>query len=392
VLDLNNQTVSASSINQTPPTLPGVLPNYSRMVFDVRAGSNSTTIQAAIQQAAAYCGQRPVVHLSYGNYSLTQTITIPANCNIQLVGDGDHTALSWSGSGGGPVLLLQGPSQAILRDFYVNAGTVEGIDVQNADQQGSRIYMEQPQILRSTVANVFVDSLDYTNVELDDFDLAYTAIAPATTGVALKVVGGPQAAGGAPQYGRTNLFAGSLANNYIAFQVSQGGSLLVRDAWSEATSPSAYAQISDNSTFTVDGSRIALPSNNGDAIQINNLACNATVMSSAPDSDISIGTGNGGNVWTLGNNFGSRATSFLKGAGEGVTNAFNLNRNNPGNLGSVPIFDTTAIPNSAFMEATLAQSRGAHPDLITDLIAGVTDARFYRISVELGTVGVHLER
>jgi hypothetical protein len=390
LIQQDDQIVPASSVSQSPPILPGVLPNYNRKIFDVAIGSGWAAIQQAIQQAAGYCGQKPVVHLPYGNYSLSQSLIIPANCDIQFVGDGGHTALSWAGGGIGPVVVLQGPSRATLRDFYVNAGSVTGIEVQNADQQGSRIYMQQPQVLRSSVANVFVDGLDYTNVELHNFNLAYTAIAPALTGVALKVSGGPLAQRGMPQNGGTKLFAGSMGANYVSYQANNGGNLLVRDAWYEGSNQSTFAQISDNSSFTVDGSRIALPASNGDAFQFNNLSCSAVVSASAPDSDVNIGGGNG-NVWILANNFNT-ATNYLSAAGGSVQKAFNLNRSYTSSAGSSAITDITAVPDTTFIRAMLAQSRMAHPSLISDLVAGVTDVRFYRISVELGTVGIHLAR
>ncbi|MGP0094483.1 MAG: glycosyl hydrolase family 28-related protein [Xanthobacteraceae bacterium] len=389
LIEQGDQVVSAASINQTPPTLPGVLSNYNRQIFDVPVGSRSAAIQQAIQQATGYCGQRPIVHLQYGSYSLDQTVTIPANCDIQLVGDGDQTALTWSG-GSGPALVLQGPSRAILRDFHLSAGSAVGIDVQGADQPGSRVYMQQPRVSRGSVANVFVDSLDYTNVELQNFNLTSTATAPATTGVSLKVVGGPLAQQGNPQYGRTNLFAGSTSDNYISYQASQGASLLVRDAWYEGANVTTFAQVSDSSNVTIEGSRIALPANNGDAIQIKNLTCDATTLSSAPDSDVNIGGSGNGNAWVVANNFGT-ASSYFSNLSSGVVGAFNLNRYSSSN-GSTPITDMTATPNAAFISATLAQSRTAHPSQILDLPAGVTDVRFYRVSVDLGTIGIHLER
>ena len=109
LLTQGDSVVSPSSINQTPPTLPGVLQSYNRMVFEVPPGANSASIQQTIQQASAYCGQRPVVHLPYGSYSINQTVTIPANCNIQLVGDGRQSALVWA-AGEWACTAIAGPS------------------------------------------------------------------------------------------------------------------------------------------------------------------------------------------------------------------------------------------------------------------------------------------
>jgi len=382
-----DQVLNSTTVPVNPPALPVPLPNYNRPIIDVPTGSSTSAIQNAINQAVALNGQRPIVHLPFGVYNITQTLSIPANSDLQLVGDGSlQTRLTWSGTGSGPVLLLQGPSRAILRDFYVNAGSVTGIDVQNADQQGSRVYMQQPLLGRASVADLFVDSLDYTLVELQNFDLTAT---PGTTGVGLQVVGGPLAQQGNPQYGRTNLFAGGVGSNSTALQVSQGASLLVRDSWYEEATSSTYAQVSNNSSFTVEGSRIASPIGAGNIIQVNNFTCNVAIMANAPNSGISVGQGSG-NVWVLGNNFGT-ATSYFVNLANTSSAFFNLNRYY-GSNGSMAIADTTAIPAANFISTVLAQSRAAHPSQIMDLTAGITDVRFYRISTELGTIGIHLER
>jgi len=398
-ISLDDKVVSASTVSRTPPNLPGVLPRYDRKVFEVVPGSNSVGIQQAIQEAAAYCGQRPVVHLPYGTYQLNQTVVIPSNCDIQLVGDGEQTALNFVGDATKPALVLEGPSRAIFRDFNLNARSATGIDVHNADQPGSRIYMQQVSALRASSAAIFVDSLDYTLVELHDFQLAYTATAPASTGVGLKVVGGPLAQQGKPQYGQTNLFAGSSGANYLSYQASLGASLIVRDAWYESNTATTYAQISDNSSVTFEGSRMATSGGSGglaiptnlDAIQVNNLSCNATVLSSALDSDVRVSGANTGSVWVLGNNFGTASRNFVSPSDISGA-AFNLNRYHVVGYGSKPVPDKTSFPDPSFIRSTLAQSRSAHPSEIKDLASGITDVRFYRITVELGRIGIHLER
>jgi hypothetical protein len=396
LISQDDHVISASSVNQTPPVLPGVVPNFHRKIFDAAAGSSATQIQAIILQAAAYCGQRPVVHLPYGNYQLSQTITIPANCDIQLMGDGEHTVLS---SGNSPAFALRGPSRALLRDFYLNAGSGVGIEVENGDQPGSRIYMEEVSALRALTANIFVDSLDYTLVELHDFQLSYTAVAPAATGIGLKVTGGPLAQQGKPQYGRTNLLAGSGGANYLTYQASQGANLIVRDAWYESNFASNFAEVSDNSNATFEGLRIANSGGQGGlaaptdvhAVQVSNLSCKLAILSSAPDSDVKVTGTLNGQVWVSGNNFSNASKQYTNLAGpEGA--AFNLNRYYEVGYGSKSIPDITAVPGRDFIRQTLAQSRNTHPSQITDLAPGVTDVRLYRVTVELGNIGIHLSR
>ena len=145
---LDDQTVSRSSINATAPTLPGTLPNYHRQVFEVPPGSSAATIQQIINTAAAQNGSRPVVHLPPSSLSVNTTIVIPANTDLQIVGDGGASMVAWTGSGAGPVFRLAGPSKATLRDFAVNGvGMADGIVVENADQPGSRVFMEQPYLV-----------------------------------------------------------------------------------------------------------------------------------------------------------------------------------------------------------------------------------------------------
>jgi hypothetical protein len=388
LISLDEHVIPISSFVHEPPTLPEIHQNYHRLVFDVPANSNSDAIQKAIGNASAHCGRRPIVHLPYGLYSIGATITIPANCNLQLVGDGQQSILKWVGSAPGPVLQLRGPSRAILSDFFIDAGTVTGIDVENADQEGARVYMLETQALRSTDVNLFVDGLDFTNVELHDFQLAYTAVPPASTGVGLRVVGGSLAQRGMPQYGRTNLFAGSGGANHLSYQASHGASLLVRDAWYEGYNPSTFAQISDNSSVTLEGSRMAVPLS-GDSVQLNNISCTVTILSSAPDAKVKITGGNSGSAWVLGNNFSLAKTYFEKDDGE-VNSAFNLNRYATRADGSFALADKTPAPEPTFIRRLLAQSRTAHPSEIKDLPPGITDARLYRVVVELGTIGIHL--
>jgi Pectate lyase superfamily protein len=390
LISLDEHVVPASSIDQRPPILPEFQRNYHRQFFEVPANSHSAAIQGAIDKAAAQCGRRPVVHLPYGLYSIEVTVTIPANCDLQLVGDGQQTVLKWVGGGPGPALLLQGPSRAILSDFFIDAGSSTGIDVENADQQGARVYMLETQVLRSSAVNLLVDSLDFTLVELHDFQLAYTAVPPAGNGVALRVIGGPLAQQGKPQYGRTNLFAGSGGANHVTYQALHGASLLVRDAWYEGYNPSTYAQISDNSSVTLEGSRMAVPLS-GDSVQLNNISCNVAILSSAPDADVNISGENNGKAWVLGNNF-SLAKTYFQNDSNSISSAFNLNRYATRADGSFALDDKSRTLDPSFIRLMLAQSRTAHPTQIKDLPLGVTDLRLYRVVVELGTVGIHLRR
>jgi hypothetical protein len=389
-INVDNQTVARSSLTITTPTLPGVLPNNNRTVFEVPGGSSGSTIQTAINQAAALSGQRPVVHLAEGVYTILSTLTVPANADVQIIGDGGLTDLQWGGpQGTSPVIELAGPSRAILRDFMIQTyGKSAGIQVDNADQAGARIFMEQPTLTRGLTAGLLVDQLDNAVVELHDFYPSQTSIAPAVTGTGLKVVGGPSASGGNPLGGTTSVFAGATSDNYLSFEVVSGGSLLVNDVWYEGAGASTFAHVADNSTFTVDNSRMALPQT-GYSVQMDNLSGKASVLSCQPDAPVGIfGTGTG-TAWVAGNE-SHGPSSYFTDTATSTLGVFSDNRWYDTSYGSRSVADQGPA-DANLVRSMLAHIRSEKPLSQTDVLpSGVTDLRLYRVFVDSAVTDIHL--
>src|SRR5262249_14722070 len=153
--------VACRQLFPTLPRLPGPLPRFNRPVIDIAAPTNATGLQAAINTAATMVGQKPVVHLPLGTCLIDQTVTIPSGCDVQLVGDGAKTALRWSGVGTRPLLQLNGPVRATLRDFIIfgtsNTNQADAIVVENCDQPGARIYFDQVNVYQAQQIGFFVD-------------------------------------------------------------------------------------------------------------------------------------------------------------------------------------------------------------------------------------------
>ena len=260
--------------------------------------------------------------------------------------------------------------------------------------------MQQAMVLGSLTANILVDGLDNTLVQLENTQLAGTGAAPARTGVGLMVKGGPLAQQGNPQAGRTNLFAGSGSANYLSYQASQGANLLVRDAYYEWNFASVYGAVSDNSSVTFEGSRmatsgggggLAIPSNL-DAVNIDDASCTVTILGSALDTAIGLSGAFSGQGWVAANNFGTSSAYYTSSFIHAVGASFNLNRSYVIGYGSKPIQDPSSTPDAGFVLRALAQSRAASPGQIMDLVPGVTDARFYHVTVKGGNIGIQLNR
>ncbi len=143
---LDEQVLSASPTPPPLPSPPATPLRRPRPLIEIAAGTNSAALQQTIDRAAQLRGSRPVVHLPMGIYSVTNTLVIPPESDLQLVGDGGAetgTRLNWTGPRGGAVLRLQGPTRAVLSDFYIHAPDGRGIVVENADQPGGRIFADQ---------------------------------------------------------------------------------------------------------------------------------------------------------------------------------------------------------------------------------------------------------
>jgi hypothetical protein len=365
-----------TAIGLMSPVLPGVLPNLKRQIIEVPAGATSTVIQAAINQAAALNGKRPVVHLPAGSYSLDKTITVPP-CDLQLVGDGfagsTGTAINWGGAGS--AIVLQGPSRVIVRDLYINAGIGTGIEIQNADQVGARVYLQQPQLTRPSTVGLLVAGLNNTLVELHD-----AAIVDAP-GVGVEVIGGAS-----PQMGRTAILSGSGGGNYLTTKVSHGGNLTIRDFWYDNSGGaiSTFATASENSTLIVEGTASFFPPGESDpAIRFEGFSGIGLVMGNTVGNHVSIDSASNGNVWVVGNNFSHAPTWLMDNQSATARVLFNSNRRADPTKGSIAIPDGV-LPDSAFVRTMLNQARNTYASAIGDLASGVTDVRLYRVQVELG--------
>lgn len=409
--EIGTAVVAAGSINTVEPALPGIEPNYNRKVVEVPAGATAAQIQSAINSAVStYNGQRPVVHIPAGNYNITQTLTIPPNSDVQLVGDGGRassptkTFLDWGGSGSGPVLLIQGPSNATLRDIAVQANQqVDAIDLVDIDQPGSRIYMFETNAGGGTNSGIFYDGLDYTAADVLD-----SGVGDELSGVDYRVVGGPLAASGNSQGGKLAIYDGSGGGDasYASYiDVRNGGTLLYRDTWFDGAPSNAphWANITSG-TVTFEGSHIwgnaedypAVPP----AFDLPNLQGKVTVLGSDFGS-VALASDDGSQAWIEGigvvrDQPAPASSYFLNEASPpatmGLLDSQQWVTSSQGTSCGCATVETAnyGTTGNAYVTTMMTQARAEQTPMLVALPAGVTDVRLFRVSTNLGINDIHL--
>jgi len=203
----------------TPAPTP---PVTSRPVFEP-ATQDGVGVQAAINAAVA-CGQpRCVVHVPFGNYAISSTLSVPAASDIQLIGDGPG-ATTLQGSGfGGPILALDGPTRAVVRDLLISAqGATEGLTIRTVNQPGGLIHAEDV-IATGRGIGVQVDGLSQTAVDLLDLQAGGDGTTPGSTAVQLL------------HGSAVTIFNGALGADTL-YDVRDNSTLVAETIYAEATS------------------------------------------------------------------------------------------------------------------------------------------------------------
>ena len=246
---LGDRVVAPSAVPapRAPETAFRHAPRDARPVIEVKAGASAAAIQAAIARAAARPGGA-IVHLPAGDYAIDRPLVVPAQKPVRIAGDGYATLLRWSGAGPGPVLRLAGPSHAMLSDLTVSGEKrVDAVVVEECDQPGARVWMEQGEVAGSGRVGLLADGLRHADVCLHDFYHSGCA------GVAVKAVGPGRAS---RNRARVCIFGGASSNNDLSYDVDRGGSLMAQDIWYEGQPP-GFLRLTGSGDFTLNGAQVA---------------------------------------------------------------------------------------------------------------------------------------
>ena len=292
------KTIPSPEVDASPPVLPATPQHQDRRVIEVPAGAGAGAIQQAIERASLLRGQRPIVHLPMGIYTVSNTLVIPAESDLQLVGDSageTGTRLNWAGPKGQVLLKLAGPTHATLRDLNFDARDSSAILVENADQPGGRIFADQLNVRgpnlkagdrgqRAERKRQRSDSLSVSGGE-GQGDLAPSAIRVnglVQTDVLLRclqgegnsytwvevsgAVGGGAVGGRAvgsgplvPSSNQISIFTGATSSAEGQYNVRRGGHLVVRSLYHEKSTATLRGglYLSDSGTLAIDAARFS---------------------------------------------------------------------------------------------------------------------------------------
>lgn len=387
VRELDSKTVKPESVKPLKPEPYPFLSVVKRPVIEVR-GTDAAAIQAAVDEAAKLPGQRPVVHVPAGNYSVRTTVAIPAGSDLQLVGDGmlQATQLNWAGEGEGPILQIAGPSRATLRQIGMSGGkTARCLRASGLDQAGGRVFMEQAQTMGNEYGLV-VSGLDRTQVELRDHGHN-----------SMQVLGGPGAAGQRPS-GMTALFCGASSRDRNSqdegidlYNVGQGARLLVRDIWYEGQIWH-FMHFTDRGEFTYHSGNIApyAPPTGQDAIiAFDNFKGSVTLSQIEPmNGPLRVTGGRGLDLLMLGLITRDAPLQLDQATGDHIS--FLSSRDFRKNGTGTDQLPETGSAQPDFLRQMLTPLRTVLPQPLTPIKPGLTDLRLYRV-MTYGKEGMRLE-
>ncbi len=409
---LDERVVAPDAIDARPPSLPPTPPKRDRKVFELPASADAATIQQAIDGAAQFAGQRPVVHLPKGNYKIDRTLVIPAGCDVQIIGDGaaeTATVLQWTGPGGGPIFRLQGPSRATLRDLSLQPGRASGVVIEDCDQPGGRVFADQLNASgmgpRENGTGLLVAGVEQSDV------LLRCAQGGTFCDKWISVVGGPSRQAGRAAPGQVSVLCGATGTAEAQYSVSKGGRLVVRTVYHEVSGESPQGILLDDAgSLTVDTTRFSYKTSpERPLVQVKDFRGDFALLSgmllpvgTAFPARINIaGDGSGCNVLCMGNMFWAPCKDVTadvvwhngpKPPAKAAMLNCNLNGGNESGLKSgFGRLDNRGQADPEFLRRMLAPLREARIWLPGDAPPGATSVELHRVICTAGQGAVCVE-
>lgn len=171
--DGNKAARTAPNSKSIDPILPQAAMKTIRPVIELSPGATTEAIQQAINKASAQKGKKAIVHFAMGAYTIDKTLTVPAESDILICGEGllfSTQLLAKKGSlkPGQPLILINGPSSVKITDMQIGLHVTgnpasSAIHYKNIDQPGSRMIVDQ--VYSSADTSMNLDGMNYIYVE-----------------------------------------------------------------------------------------------------------------------------------------------------------------------------------------------------------------------------------
>jgi hypothetical protein len=281
--------VKKALIKPVVRSLQPFIPYVKRQVFEIPANATSEVIQQVINKAAKAKGQRPIVHFAMGDYFLERSIVIPAESDMQIIGDGLLNAsnlIKKNNSVDSYYVKIQGPSYITIKDLTIGregyGGTAHGLLFTGVDQPSSEVFIDQIYTLSNR--SLVIDKLNYTYFEKNNSFFSKGNI----------VTGGDKIKSGKGT-SRLYCFGGQSAGTTL----ENNATMVAKDCWWEGSYRKEFLplNLSGWGNLTIDGAMYAPRDNDsGAAVQINNFRGQVTLM----------------NMYLIGSIFANRTPRDLK--------------------------------------------------------------------------------
>lgn len=372
-----------SSMDHTPPFV-------KRVVLEVPDKADAASIQAILDRAASMNGRKPIVHFGAGVWKINRTLQIPAGTDMQLIGDGwmnGSVIQQQDTSFKGPMIRVGGPSFITIKDITIgNAGAKKGTDAGilffNVDQKGAEVHLDQI-YSPSADTSLVVKDLDHLYVQKDNSFFMYGNY----------ISGGPLV-----QRGQGEARVACYGGQYARLSVQQNASFIAKDCWWEGREKMAL-DLSGWGRVTIDGSKLAPYKNDSTpGVYIGKFRGNINLMNMYLQAGLDVLRDNPALnllVWNVHFYYKMDMAGFEQGGVNyklallGITGQCFDSQNPLCKAITCPQDIQQNIGNiNSFLDTQTAQTRLAHPILLRNLPAEISNIYISRVSLGVMNKGL----
>jgi hypothetical protein len=378
---IGHYTSVDDDINIADTTLPWAVPTEvyipplsGRQVFDVTPGASSGALQAAINAAVSVSG---IVHLPAGNYNVTQTLQIPANANIAILGDGSISDLVGPSSLQGPALSSYAKTLQMDNfrfSSYSASPTGAQIDLHVPDVPSTYIFCDGCTVDDQTTTALEWDGLDDATMEFNVVGLA--------SNLSANIHGGTARQNGYQTLGNIGEFMASTGDH----EVDLGGHLLHEDGFHDTGQGNIQFVLTGDGSVTQQGGAIEI--NTNPSMTLNNYKGQLSLLGVGTNGYVNV-TGDAASSVFAGGVIQETGVSPVLSLDPNATVIGISNSSTPNNGTPTPFPDTPTTPS--IIEHMMSMARTQILVHRQPIQFDPTTVKMTRLLVEFDGVGIRVE-